>query len=505
MDFPDWVKEYQTEGYEIVFENDKYYLYAVDPSFFEDAESEMPDDFLDDEIYLGELEMPDDVSMDRICLGVITPDGFVPLDEPPEYLEYDNIDIKSYGFFPYLSSITKDIRKLLSKAYDDPITADSIYVMSLFMVMNCGDISILESEYEHSFVSQEIPNLNFSDDELDDLIYEIGNEENINKFMKKMYPKSDNIIIDGSEIFSTHKKMRLGNIYLHGHSWEPELNMIFMFSTDPIPDPLFFSCFEGTIPKVSDIQDAIKAQHLKTNYTFLADADFGSDSSREFLYGHLDESASDSFKLLESNKFNYIIPLTRSAVDDSDNELMEAKGILSSFVYNDNLVIAKELDKGKYRIIIYNDAKTESDKSEYSFYDRLQHSYIKPDNITFRTNVKGTPEKIFETYLLRFKMETHFDKLKSYFQDNSDHFLYLHEFQAWGFISCISIIIYNRITRILENKGLTNKYTFNDLLFRFNAIKKFKLGNSSKWYTTNPSKALIKLCSELGFDLDREV
>ena len=488
MAYPDWVSKHRLQGCEVKCINGNYYLYRLKSRW--DPGKGKP------------------VKVSGEYLGAITKSGFVPKKAS------NNASVvyvvKEYGASAYLMSISTDVRKILEDKFDAR-TADSIYVAALLRVMGEPSFKRLEHAYQTSYVSEVIPALDLAGREITALLEFIGRRRDlITETMKELSCCAMNIIVDGSRITSFSKQMMLPQIgHSSGSDWDPQINLVYVFEREELPQPVFYRCVQGNIPDVSAMKLTIESMERDAHFTVVADTGFASGIN----YGLFDQYGME-----------YIVPLKRNTAEVTIQELSNRANFTAAFTYNKRPVTAYMVERDGYRILTFRDEEMRLHEMS-DFISRLEKvnqairesknknneteadiglEALKSDPrfgvIIMRTNTKFSPKEVYETYKMREGIEQCFDTLKNTLsQDHS----YMHNdtsFEAWCFINHIALILTYRVLNAIKRAGLTNVYSLWDIMAYLSRIQKVKIGPVWKMaeYTDKAKKVCEKLNLEIG-------
>jgi hypothetical protein len=319
MPLPDWIIPFKRTGCEIKCISGKYYLYEL-KSYYDPVTKTSR-------------------KKSGAYLGAITPEGIVPKRiVPPASF---SIATKEFGVSAFLLSLSKDIRTVLNETFENTRISDSIYVASLLRVLGTTAFKRMEIAYEKSFISELIPNIALSSATISSLINHVGMQrDRIVDCMNNLSDKYENIIVDGSRITSWSDNMFLSEIgYIHKMTWTPQINIIYIFSREENPEPIFYRCVSGNVPDIKALKLTLESLNKDLEYTLIADTGFVS---------------AENFNLLDGLKFKYIIPLKRNSVEIT-HEMLEFKNYTKHFVYHDRAISAQIEKRNEYNIVIFRD------------------------------------------------------------------------------------------------------------------------------------------------------
>jgi transposase len=482
MPLPDWVQKHKKTGHEIKQINNKYYLYKLKSKW--NKTKKKP------------------VKVSGNYLGTITPTGFKPKKTkttPPQ------ITTKEYGTSTYLTNLTKDIKTVLENTFEKDI-AQKIYAMAILRVMGTTTFKHMDHTYQTSYLSEQIPKIALSPPTISTTITKLGTQrKDLEKAMLELSKSVTNIIVDGSKITSCSHQMSLAQVgYNTNHTWDSQVNVMYVFERSALPAPVFYRCVFGNIPDVSAMELTMHAMNRKGSFTVVGDAGFASTSN---------------FEMLQASGMSYVIPLKRNTSEISSSEVSKRANFECVFTYNKRSVLAYESVKVGYRILVFRDEDLRS-REMTVFVARLEkqnlvalkrgevgvnvgQAVLEADAffgvIVLRTNMTGSLQEVYETYKLRVAVEQYFDTLKNTLdQDRS----YMHSdeaFEGWCFINHIALTIAYRVLNMLKSVKLTGKYSLHDVVTFLSRIMVVQL--DGQWRMAEYTKYAKTLCEKIGLTI----
>jgi transposase len=487
MSFPDWVEQHKKTGCEIKCIGAKYYLY--------ERKSQWDPIRKKAKKKTGEY------------LGTITPTGFIPkkLAKPDNF----SFSSKEYGSTAYLTNISADIHEILVQEFPDRI-GEMIYALAILRVKGEDSFKRMEIQYQSSFLSNSLPGLSMSGSSITSLLETVGRRrDSIVTTMNRLSSSIKNIIIDGSRLTSWSNGITQTGI---GHnssgSWDPQVNIMYVFERAQLPQPVFYRCVRGNIPDVSAMKLTMESMGLNYNYTVVADTGFAS---------------AENFKLMDEWGMEYIVPLKRNTTEVTAKELRLRDNYRIAFSYNNRSVIAYEAEKQGYRVLVFRDESMRS-KEMSDFITRMEKKNLSIQEskrkakgseidigkevidhdpyfgtIIIRTNMRDNPKEIYEIYKMRVSIEQCFDTLKNTLNQDSSYMHSDESFEAWCFINHIALTIAYRILNTLKAKGLTKRFSLKDIITYLSKIHKIKFGQD--WKIAEYTKKTSAICELLGFDI----
>ena len=264
------------------------------------------------------------------------------------------------GFIPYskefgatwlLRELSKDIYTLLRKHFGND--ADWIYASALLRCVHHSSFKYLEHQYTTSYLSDVIPNLHLSSQNMSNLMAGLGfMRVNMVSFMKEFIPVDHwYAIFDGTSIICNSQNISDAQRGYNSHGChDPQLNLMYAISLKKEElMPVFYKRYPGSIRDVSAFQNMAAEMGIKTAL-LISDKGFTSSAN------------SDHF---EKKGLLYIMPLKRSSKEFSTEPLQcpGFTGFHGRFKYNGRIVW------------YYEQAVNKDDKHRYFLYldETLQH------------------------------------------------------------------------------------------------------------------------------------
>ncbi len=453
--YPNWVERYRGAGKEIKKIGNAYYLYERKT------------------VWDKEKKQPKKIS--GAYLGRITEDGLVP---PKRKLVSNEmvtgIVDKQYGATSYLESLGADIRDKLKKHFPD--IWQQIWVMALLRTEDPQPFKRLEQAYEHSWLSEKYPKLNMSKQSISGLLRILGDMRGQSlDFMREYIQNVEHLIFDGTRITTFSEEMQLAQIgYNSQHSFDPQVNLVYAFSSGETTAPVYFRPFSGSICDVTAFKSCCEELGVD-NSVIIADKGFGS---------------AKNFQYLDENGLNYIVPLRRSCKELNIEAIRTgyANGFDDFFLYNSRPIwhFSRKDEKNNTQYITYIDdtlrAKEETDYinrmdknlegySKEGFMDKR----LKFGTILLRTNLGKNAKDVYETYKKRMQIEQSFDVLKTLLEQDHCYMQSDTAFAAWAFLNHISLMLCYRLYDQLQKSDILKKYSAKDVLYYLRDIHALRI------------------------------
>lgn len=375
--------------------------------------------------------------------------------------------------------------------------ANAIYSIALLRLLNKYPFKRISLGYSQSYISEVFGKTSLSAGSISALLKKIGyNRDKCVSFMKEFIQGSSYILFDGTNITSKSQQLDINKVGYNSHrKYDPQINLLYAFSTDK-NSPVYYRILPGNIREVNSFAKSVEEAGIK-NTVVIGDKGFGSNAN---------------FEMLEEKKLKYIIPLKRnnSLFEKEPLKVGNIDAFDGHFIYNNRAIFYYEYEKEDKTIVVYQDrelkmreekdymTRMESNMEEYTHENLLKKQY---DFGTFvvATNVKETPQKVYELYKKRGEIETSFDFLKNLLEVDAVYIQDKYAMEGWGLINHISLMMVYKIYDLLREKKLLSKYSINDLLSHLKYIQKIKINN--EWITSEINGKTKKLLKELELDI----
>ena len=479
MTYPEWVEKYRASGKEIKRIHGRYYLYERKT------------------VWDKEKKRPKKIS--GAYLGRITENGLLPPGkEMVDKSALTDIVEKQYGSTAYLEHIGEDIRGNLEKHFSQ--YWQIIWVLALLRAAEPQPFKRVENAYEHSWLSEKYSELNLSKQYLSSFLRLLGDMRGHSiAFMKEYIGDADHLLFYGTRITSFSEEMQLAQTgYNSDRSFDPQVNLVYAFSSGEKTFPVYFRPVSGSICDVTAFKNC--CEELGSDKSvIIADKGFGSVKNFEFM---------------EKNDLKYIIPIRRSCKEFDIETIRDgyANGFQDYFQFNGRPIwyFTRFSEDKSVQYITYIDdtlrAKEEADyivriEGNVDGYTKeaFMEKRLKFGSILLRTNTNKSPEDVYLTYKKRMQIEKSFDMLKNLLeQDHS----YMHSdvsFVGWAFINHISLMLCYRLFDSLREADVLKKYSIKDAIYYLNDIRTIRI--NGHWRFAEATKKARSLLKDLALDM----
>ena len=465
---PDWALKYKKKGTELRLINGTYYLYKITSKW-------NPEKKRAQKITLG-------------LLGKITQEnGFIESDK--RKIEKglslsDDISVKEYGLSSFINNNLQGYTVLLKKHFPDhwKFINASAYARFAFQ----SPLKNYQYHYSKSFLSETHSRVGLSSSMIAQKMREIGkNRQKILDFFSEFKIGNDNILFDGTDLFSQSGKMRFPSKgKTKKGTYDNMINMMFVYSMK-LNKPVYYRVMPGNIKDISSFKLCLDESGI-TDATVIADKGFYSQTN---------------INKLEQEKLKYIIPLRRNSnlIDYQPIKNGDLKEFDGYFIYEKKIIWYYQKIQDNRKIVVYkndelkneeindylNRCETLPEKYNTEAFFQKQHQF---GTIAFITNLddKQTAENVYVSYKSRNQIEVMIDVFKNIFNADKTHMQDNDSIEGWMFINYVVMLWYYKILHHLQNEKLNAKYSPKDIINFLVDIKKVKINGN--WHEDNITK-----------------
>ncbi len=476
--YPDWVECHRQHGREIKRFSDRFYLYEYKT------------------VWNKESHKPQKCS--GSCLGRITEQGLIastPRNRMP--VPCCPVQVLEYGASTFLTQMSQDIRTLLEQHF--PQHWQDLYVMALLRTITPQPFKRIKDHYERSWLSIGYSDVLAGRNAITRLLINVGGmREQMVRFMRSLFGEGRYLLFDGTTITTFSKGIEGAAVgYSSTQSWDPQMNLMYVFRCGNDPAPVFFRTSSGDVRDVALFRQVVMETELKT-MVVVADKGFASE---------------ENFSFLTKEGMHYIVPLKRSSTkyDRTAFTLPGKTGFPQCFLFNDRPIWCRNEAKDGYRVITYidGDLRLHEEKdflrrmlNKQDGYDHGQLVSREPlfGSFVLQTDLTESMEEIYRLYKQRGEIEQSFDHLKNNLEQDNSYMQTREGFETWCFLNHLSMLLVYRIYNILKKAGLIETYSTRDILDLFSGIKKVRI--AGEWVNSIVTKKTLKLAGELGFNVE---
>jgi len=364
----------------------------------------------------------------------------------------------------------------------------------------------IEHTYQTSHLSTQTPNITLNNPTLTTTLATLGAQrKNIETAMLELSKSVVNIIIDGSKVTSCSHQMSLAQVgYNSKHTYNTQVNIMYVFERSTLPMPVFYRCIFGNIPDVSAMELTMHSMHREGNFTVVGDTGFASEAN---------------FKMLEATEMSYVIALKRNTAEVCACELAVRSNFKSAFSYNARPVVVYEPVRAGYRVLVFCDEELRA-REMRDFLVRLEkknmvaveqgepcvdvgQAVLEADPyfgvIVLRSNMVDCAQEVYETYKLRMGIEQYFDTLKNTLDWDRSYMHSNEGFEGWCFINHIALTIAYRVLNALKDAKLSSRFSLADVVAFLSRITVVEV--DGVWRMAEYTLQAKVLCEKLGLSI----
>lgn len=473
MALPDWVQAFKEPGKEIKENNGKYYLYERKT------------------VYDKEKKQAKKIT--GAYLGRITQEGFI--SKKSVIVPATPIPDLEYGASKCLHDLSSDIRERLELLF--PADWKEIYLLAVLRTIEMSPFKRVQERYLRSYLSILYPGLDFSGKSLSLFLKRLGDRRPaMVEFMKAFISGTEHIIFDGTRITTCSENMYNSKMgYNNNGSYDPQINLMYAFSSKPETSPVYYRTFSGNICDVKSFRDAVRESGIE-DMVVIADKGFGSDAN---------------FGFLEEQGLRYLVPLRRNS-RYFDRESIACKKYTNTFLFNERPIwyFERGTEKEGIKVITYLDKDLELREqrdymkrieceiegyTEAGLFERADRMGI----LLIRTNMDMDGKEAYELYKKRALIEDSFDLLKNTLEADRSYMQKDVSFEGWAFLNHLSLMMIYRLYVRMKEADMLSGYSVKDCLFFLSGIRKQRQGKN--WETTLTTRKTDKILSLLRCDI----
>lgn len=462
---PDWVEKHKKKGTAVNVVRGNYYLYKI-KSQWDPAKKRAR-------------------KITEAYLGKITPNGVVASKHERLFQTPKEITIKEFGATAIIEQVATELKANLKKAF--PNCWQALYCMAVLRFFYASPLKHMQTHFDNSVLSDAYA-VNLNPRNTSKLLSQVGADRNsMVGFMKNMLVGTKHVIIDVTAVFSQATGVSYCS-YGHNsqHEYTPQVNLLLLFSKDK-NKPVFFRLLPGSIPDVSSIKLAIEESEV-SDTVFVGDKGFYS---------------KDNTTLLEKGNINYVLPVKRdsSLINYAAVKANDKRAFDGFFFFNNRQLWFKESQSDSQRVILFLDEHLRVEE-EQSYLQRVNKEnsgatidefYTKQyafGTIAVVTQIKATPQEVYEYLKSRLNIETAFDTFKNVLEADKTYMRTDQHMQGWMFMNFLSLHLYYVLYGILLQNKLLNKNSPKDIILLCSKVHKIKL-NNKEIITEVPKKTRI--------------
>jgi transposase len=477
MIYPDWVLKHKKKGTEVRLIKGKYYLYKIGSKW--------------------DKEIKRSRKITGKYLGRITENGLVaPKTKQQTKTIKSSVAVKEYGACSFMMKAAEQIQNKLVEIFQTD--ADRILTIAVLRAINQCPFKRIDHLYEHSYISEMLPNLHLSGKELTAFLRNIGSKrDKIVQFMNSFVEGSKHIIFDATNVISQSKRMSINRSgYNSKRNFDPQINLLYAFGYD-CDTPVYYRIIPGNVRDVTAFKLSIIEAGL-IEAVVVADKGF---------------SSKTNIQMLEGEHLHYVIPLKRnsSLFDDVPIRTGDKSKLDGHFLFNKRPIwyYSKKIDEKKKTIVfIDNDLKTEEEKDYLQRIENNIEGYTMENflakqynfgTIIVITNLDKSSREVYEILKSRNNIEVAFDTLKNLLEADSSYMQNEQALEAWAFVNHISMMLLYKIYALLKKNDMLSKLSVTDILEHLKYIFMLKIKN--EWKLSEISKKTVKIMDSINYHI----
>jgi len=479
---PEWALKYKKKGTELRCIRGKYYLYECSS------------------VYDPEKKRARKVT--GKYLGSITEEGgLVPRQEKRDKPRHVGQSLE-YGITAYYEKHMGDLADKLKKHF--PEDWQAIIAMAMCRLVGQDPLKAMQERFENSMMQDVLPKASMSPDYLTGLIRRVGaNRKAIVGFCKEFACGGGDIIFDGTDVWSSSKKMWLPKTQkAKSGGFEDLLNMMLVFSVDS-QSPVYYRLLPGNIKDVKSFTLCLKEIGIKSG-TIIADKGFMKAANVEAV---------------RQAGLSMIIPLKRNdaEIDYAPYSVSYVNSFDGQFSFEDRPIWHKTFDKGDDTYIHeYLDPKLKIQESA-DFLARMEakrgkkgfdegemmkrHAELFPRMGSIAELAIGVkdPKDAYMRYKSRDMIEQCIDSFKTDIEGDKTYMRDEDALEGFIFANFIALHWHFSIYRNLVRSGNISKYSVKDMIRFLQNVRKVEI--DGEWHLCERTKAETKTLQMMELDI----
>ena len=435
------------------------------------------------------------------CVGSISNNKFIP--NKYYMMTYQNFNAtyttKNYGALAMFRQLGTDIEEKLEEFFPD-IYRQLITISLLCLVYKTSGKE-MRYNYLQSYLCNVYPDLALSADALQNFFNSFGARvDTMKAYMKSYVTPGTKLLFDGTSIFCSSKDSYLKPGYNKEHSLDPQYKLLYVFDKSN-QQPIYYKLIPGSVPDTNSFKDVLNELQLKESI-IIGDKGFASNVN---------------INLLQEAGLNYILPLrdnTKKIPKEFEEELDLRKKFDGHFVYKKRLIWFKVIKQEKssnwiyifwdqFRAFEMDSNYVEKQEKHYEDVEEGFDGFFKNKRrgiISFVSNTKLEAQEVYLDYKERWHIENCFDYMKNNVTSKMGFKRSNEQIEALSFINHLATLYFYKLIRAIDNAGLKDKYTPDEVIQHGKNILKIT-DNHDNEKVSELSKEDVKLFSALGISL----
>jgi transposase len=368
-----------------------------------------------------------------------------------------------------------------------PYEWKEVLAMALVRAIRPVPMKCLASAWEKLYLSAEM-DCSLSPNTLSERLRSIGSDWSSQRdFFHSLMKKDDVLIFDLSSIFSHSEKIRLAEKgYNKEHLHLKQINFAMLFSsTEEVP--LMLKPIPGSVRDVKAFHHALREFEMKKGCILVLDRGLFSKDNLDYML---------------SNGLSFVQPLKRNA-GVIDYGLKPDEG----FTYRGRGIkwVRRKVRGAEVFLYLFEDVKMRGEeesnmielvsKGEVEGYDESRLG-----KIGVLSDIKGNGSTVYGLLKQREDVEQGFDAMKNELENDKAYLQSDEEVRGYFFVSFVALYLYYRVLSILKTKGLSEKFSVNEVLLELSKVYLVRYSDSTARLSEIP-KRVEELVSAMGVDI----
>lgn len=418
------------------------------------------------------------------CIGKIDPQlGFIANKYYIDTYHQPVIEshVRHYGAVEMFRQLGKDIAQELRNCFPDIFRQIEVFALLRLVFASTG--KTMKYDYEHSWLCNVYPDIGVCDSSVKRMLEKLSmRQDAMTRFMKSFVETGHELIFDGTSIMCSTSDSYAVKGHNSSGKWHDQYRLLYVFDKTN-KAPLFFRVLPGNILDKSAFLETLRQSGAKDS-VIIADKGFYSKPNLSYMM---------------ERGMRFILPLqdnTKMIPESFDAKEGDSR-FDGRFTYKGRNIWFKVLpsgDKGN-RLFIYQDdfrkaefnsrftEKQEKEYGEELLTDKDLLSNNRRGLFAFVSNLKCDAKQVYLLYKERWEIENCFDYMKNSVVRKPLHAHDNETIEAQCFINHVALLYFYRFLRAMDNAGLKDDYSPEEIIKRGNNIYKISEGLGHKQLT----------------------
>ncbi len=435
------------------------------------------------------------------CIGKIVPsEGFIPNKYymATYHKPTSESHVKHYGAVEMFLQLGKEIKDALRVSFPDIYRQIEAYALLRLIFASTG--KSMKYDYSQSWLSDVYPDIGTCDSSVKRLLETLSmREDAMEEFMRSFCKEGRALIFDGTSIMCSTSDSYVTKGYNSKAMWHDQYRLLYVFDKTSRA-PVFYRVLPGRIVDKKAFAETLRRCGC-TDAVIIADKGFYSKPNVSYLM---------------KENLRFILPLqdnTQMIPEEFDKKEGDSR-FDGCFTYKRRNIWYKVIPCGEkgnrifiyqddYRKAEYNSRFTEKREKDYGEVPLTNEDLISNNRrglFAFVSNLEWNAKEIYKGYKERWEIENCFDYMKNsvvkkplYAHDNESIF-------AQCFINHVALLYFYRLLRAMDEAGLKDDYSPEEIIKRGNNIYKI-IDYTGNQLITEMTKEDAEIFSRLGVSL----